>query len=620
MFSAIGSGVLAAVGFGLLVFVHEMGHFLAAKFQGMRVEAFSLGFGPCLKYKWGDTEYRLSLIPLGGYVKLAGEEPDSKRELQPGDFHTKTVGQRAIVFVAGVFMNIVFGFVFFMVAYRVGVPVIPSVVHDVVRGSAAWKLNLQPGDVITRVGNNAENVDFEDLKTAVILADEGETISLGIERAGRQLNVDIMPEYNEFQGMMAIGIVPPTKLDIGEFNLSAGDDDVEAKRFRIAYDAGMRTGDKVTAVQVGDAAPAPISTLDDYFSAIEYADSRKPVKFFIERDGEGQKEITVKPVPAGKDAWVFGVNFGATRIVSAVRNETWAAAVGFKTGDEVFTVDGKAVRSPHEIEQALDAAMDRAVAVKVRRGNAEKVLNVPVRKGVGAPGRIKTWDVLVFEYDDNLVVDRCMPGLPAAEAGVMPGDRVTAIDGEAVETRDEFIKLFQLSGGREMRIAWVRDGQTMTATAAPVKRHVIAIPWRHESVTVTVKAGIGRAAVLGTRKSFQWIVRIYSTLRSLIRGTISPKNLNGPVAIFYVTYKAATRGLGYLLYLLGLISVNLGVLNLLPIPILDGGQLVFAAAEKVMGKPVNERLRGVLSYMGLVAMLGMLAVAMWNDIRMLFFG
>ena len=120
--------VEAAIGFGVLIFVHELGHFLAAKWIGVRVDAFSLGFGPSLKKKWGETEYRLGICPLGGYVKMAGEEPTPDKPPQPGEFYSKSVGQRAVVFGAGVFMNLVFGFIAFMLAYQFGVPVLPATV------------------------------------------------------------------------------------------------------------------------------------------------------------------------------------------------------------------------------------------------------------------------------------------------------------------------------------------------------------------------------------------------------------------------------------------------------------------------------------------------------------
>ncbi|MEK7749657.1 MAG: site-2 protease family protein, partial [Planctomycetota bacterium] len=119
--------ILVIVGIGLLIFIHELGHFLVAKKIGVRVLAFSLGFGPALfKKKWGETEYRLSLVPLGGYVKLAGEGPDEEKTGSSWEFSSKSVGQRASVLVAGVALNAALAFIAFVVAFQIGVPFITS--------------------------------------------------------------------------------------------------------------------------------------------------------------------------------------------------------------------------------------------------------------------------------------------------------------------------------------------------------------------------------------------------------------------------------------------------------------------------------------------------------------
>jgi len=128
----------AAVGFGLLILVHELGHFLAAKWMGVRVEVFSLGFGrPLLKKKGAQTTYQICAIPFGGYVKMAGEEEDPGKPAPPDNFNSKSVGQRSIIFAAGVVMNIIFGFLVFMLAYRVGVPVVPAKAGELQPGSPA---------------------------------------------------------------------------------------------------------------------------------------------------------------------------------------------------------------------------------------------------------------------------------------------------------------------------------------------------------------------------------------------------------------------------------------------------------------------------------------------------
>src|SRR3990167_8833831 len=133
--------ILVILGIGLLIFIHELGHFLMAKKIGVRVLAFSLGFGPAIfKKKWGETEYRLSIFPLGGYVKLAGESPDEEKTGASWEFSAKSAGQRASVLVAGVALNAILAFVAFIVAFQIGVPFITSEVGQVMPGWPAWEI------------------------------------------------------------------------------------------------------------------------------------------------------------------------------------------------------------------------------------------------------------------------------------------------------------------------------------------------------------------------------------------------------------------------------------------------------------------------------------------------
>ncbi len=193
MFSDTFFAIEAFIGFSLLILVHELGHFLAAKWMGVTVEIFSLGFGPVLlRKKWGGTEYRLSLVQIGGYVKMAGEEPQPDRPPAPGDFYAKSVGQRAFVFVAGVTMSLVFGFLVFILAYRVGVPVMPAVVGYAEPGSPAWKIGLRAGDVIRKIDDISPPLDFEDLKTTVTLKRRGKGIRSWIADLGFRIS-DCLP-------------------------------------------------------------------------------------------------------------------------------------------------------------------------------------------------------------------------------------------------------------------------------------------------------------------------------------------------------------------------------------------------------------------------------------------
>jgi regulator of sigma E protease len=590
--------VQAAIAFGILVFVHELGHFLAAKWIKVKVEVFSLGFGPILKkFQWGETEYRLSAIPLGGFVKMAGEEPDPERTPEPGDFNAKSVGQRSLVFVAGVTMNLIFGFLFFIAAYQVGVEVTPAEIGGVAPGSVAWKAGLHSGDRITAIEGISPPIDFEDLKTAIMLAGANDTIHATVSRGGETFNAALKPNFNRDLGMQVIGIMSPVRPVIADASRDERDE------FWRAYHIGLQPGDRVFAVEVGSRDKAfQIETLEDYIEAIDWSGGR-PVTIFVQRNGEVER-IRGTPRAFGKTRWI-GVHYGS-RIVADLRG--WAAASGLAAGDEIVAVAGTPVRSTTDIREALAQAAGTRAAIQVLRdGN-------PVALGVNVAAEAPGADV-VFEM--QTVVDRCYPNCPAAEAGLQPGDRILAIDGKELESAFDVEDTISKAKG-PVTLSWVRDGKDMSEKVVPQAPWELTVPF--EVPKELVRAGLVRSVLLGGRKAFQWTARVYGSIKQLIVGKVSVKLLSGPVSIAQLAYVAAKRGPGTLFYILGVLSINLAVMNLLPIPVLDGGHLLFAGIEKVRGKPVHEKIRAAATYVGLSMLLALIAVAFWNDIANLILG
>src|ERR1043166_9657163 len=142
------------VGLGFLIFVHEAGHFVVAKFFGVRVLVFSFGFGKRLfGFRRGDTDYRVSLIPLGGYVRMAGDNPEENQTGDPQEFLSKPKWQRFLILFAGPAMNIIIAIAFFTVMYMAGVQEAPvkPIVGEVIAGKPAEKAGLQRGDLIVQI-------------------------------------------------------------------------------------------------------------------------------------------------------------------------------------------------------------------------------------------------------------------------------------------------------------------------------------------------------------------------------------------------------------------------------------------------------------------------------------
>ena len=204
---------------GVLNFVHELGHFLAAKWAGIRVERFSLGFPPrMIGKKIGDTDYCISWLPLGGYVKMAGmidESMDTKIEGKPDEFMSKPIWKRAIVIGAGPAMNLILAFVLFSgLAYHLGVSELLPVVEELLPGSPAESIGLQPGDRITNVGGSPIQT-WEEL-TTIIHASPDKPLPIEWARNGEQLSAVVTPKLDPQQKIGLIGIKPRvTHHDLG---------------------------------------------------------------------------------------------------------------------------------------------------------------------------------------------------------------------------------------------------------------------------------------------------------------------------------------------------------------------------------------------------------------------
>ncbi len=600
----------AAIGFGLLIFVHELGHFLAARFSGVRVDIFSLGFGPTLlKKRWGETEYRISLIPIGGYVKMGGEEPQPDKPPQPGDFYSKPVGHRALVFGGGVAMSLLSGFVIFILAYRVGVPVVPAEVGYVGPGSPAWKIGLQRGDRILEIDDISPPIDFEDLRTTITLTRPGKGIRLLVDRNGETFERLLHPEYKPAAGLQMAGIYPPTTMRIAETpSLRPGRTD-EAPDFQAIVEAGLKPGDEITAVAVeGRDLPIPVTAPQEFQVAVDES-AGLPIRIHFTRDGREMAPVAIRPQLVGPSRWL-GVTFGSNRI-AAVRPGSWAHKAGFAEGDVISAVDGRPCRSWSQVIEMLQAGREQALEVEVRRGERVVELNVPPRLE-----NESVEEGLAFE--PGFVVDFCWPGYPAKKAGMESGDEIISADGNAVTDTAELAKVLDKAEGRQIELVWRRGESRMRATVLPQKRWMVQIPF--ETRQDVVRAGLFGSCLLGARKAYQWTVRVYGTLKGLVTGRLSARHLSGPLAIGYLTYAAARRGLGTLLYIMGVLSVNFAVLNLLPIPVLDGGHLLFALLEKLQGRPVSERIRAAASYVGITLLGAVILLAFWNDIRSLFLG
>lgn len=393
-----------ALGLGFVIFVHELGHFLAAKTFGVRCDKFYVGFdvpmsiGPIKlpstlgKFKWGETEYGIGIIPLGGYVKMLGQDDDPRKAeeeaerirlgegpsapLDPRSYPAKPVWQRMIIISAGVVMNLIFAVIMAGVAYRYGVSYTPTVVDSVVGGGPAWQAGVLPGDKLLKVGNMTEenaNLRFDDFRMEVALRGkdgQGAAIPLLVERGGQKLEISPLPTnlYDPDRSNYLLGVAQPRSATYGMKEFPKGSVLEKTK-------PDLQSGDKIIAV---DGVPLPKDPrfdepLGSDLSAAFEAKWNQTVRLTIERPGEKKddpsKEIKVEIPPA--PAKTFGLDFELGPI-TAIRKGSTAEAAGVKVGDKILSVDGEVVNQALRLPSLVASKAGKTIELKVQRKSDNK--------------------------------------------------------------------------------------------------------------------------------------------------------------------------------------------------------------------------------------------------------
>lgn len=591
--------ILVIIGIGLLIFVHELGHFLVAKKIGVRVHAFSLGFGPAIIRKQiGETDYRISLIPLGGYVKLAGEQREESNTGEEWEFMSKKPWQRAAVLIAGVSFNTILAFVAFIIAFRVGVPFVAPEIGHTMPGWPAWEAGIRPGDKIVRI-NNVSDPDFEDIFISVALSGSPEGINMEIERDDETFDVNVVPRYDPAEGIQRIGIAPATTLEVHKI-FAIENSDAPAQK------SDLRINDKILEVN-----GKKITTEDD-FREIELANPGKELNITVLRDDE---RVDLKVTPSVVSRWMIGLSCATTNI-DGVKQDSFAHSLGLEKGDEIVKVNSQEVQGFTELINTLKDAPDGITTLQVTRGKDTKYIKL-TKSG---DETVKKFSEGIFPHY-GLIVDSTVEGFPAEKIGIKPGDTITSIDGENVSEWNQLLTLVTGSQGKEFEISWMHNYETVTRKIKPKKNEENAqgsIGIRFKEKKIIRKYGLAKSCVVGTHKTIVNIKRIYMTIQGFVSKKLSTKALGGPVLIAQASYESAKSGIGKLLYFMAIISINLAVINILPIPVLDGGHLLFLGIEKIKGSPISEKAMAIANYVGFALIISLMIYATKNDIMRLF--
>jgi regulator of sigma E protease len=533
---------------GVLIFVHEMGHFLFAKLFDVKVLKFSLGFGPrAAGIRRGETDNVVAWVPLGGFVKMLGEDPHD--EITPEDqgraFNQKPLWQRYIIVLAGPAFNLIFPILIYFVFFAAQSTMLPAVVGKVFAGQPAAEAGLRPGDKVVAI--DGKKVRYWDEMQSIISDSPGQSLRLTIEREGERLERYITPQEQ----------ISRSRLDLEE--------------------------------RVGRIGISP---------AFELA----------------QIGVSEQGSPA--------------------------ARAGLQTGDLITVINGRPIERWAEVERLLEQNRGESLSISFLRPGPPTSRFFDLRQltpltTVVDPEPLRAGGLVRFEtgiHSAEFFVAEVEKGSPAAKIGMRPGDRVTRFDGRPLE----YWEMIQLGLDARQKqshtISWVPRGGGGGERTASFKlslvttrdeymqdqqHYVFGIKNRiltRLADPIPIEGRFTFAVSKAVRKTGEVVGVMAIAFVQLFRGAIPRDTIGGPIMLYYTAGVAAEKGWDHFLWMMALISINLGILNLLPIPILDGGHIMFFSIEAIKRRPLSLRAREIASYVGLLLLISLMVFAFKNDI------
>lgn len=602
--------LLVPLGIGLVIFVHELGHFMAARWAGARVEVFSLGFGQKLVgWQRGDTLFQIAAIPLGGYVKVAGEYFDGTSPKEPGTLSSLSVFQRFLYYSGGVIMNVIFALVVLPLVMFAGLPAESPIIGTPTPGLPAWEAGVPAGSTVVSV-NGEEIVDFQHLVTAVAVNGK-EPLDVVTERNGETRSFSLTPAFDEDAGIYRIGV--PLGYDVtSKLVVSEGS---------AAAEAGLTSEDRLLEV-VGAPAGLPVDR-----QMIRLMTEGEPVVLRVAGHDGAERTVTVNPSTEAEGPRRIGIA-GTSNTVKALRTTGPAAALieelGLRPGDEIVSIQGAQTLRAAELEAALAGAVEgTALAVTVRRSGELVELGATVPAGLS--GAHLLGDLALESIEDSRRI-AVMSGTPSARAGLQSGDEIISINGRAMADWTEILETIQAATEKDTPVKILayrgapdpttrtREEVEVTVTGEPVDLPTYGMALAYARFTLQAES-FGEAVTLGTRATRRFLSDVYQQLKKMLfTDEISSKNLGGIISIGAISHETASQGLPKFFFFLAILSINLAIINLLPIPILDGGHLLFLVVEAIKGSPVSERTFGYSQVVGLVMIMSLMVYVTYQDI------
>lgn len=434
LLSSAGNILVVIMAFSVLIFVHELGHFLAAIIVGVRPERFFIGFdvyGLGIKKTYKGCVYGIGLLPLGGYVKLAGQSDDPRAQKkgrgEKWEFYSKPLWAQAFILVAGVLMNMGFGFCILLFMYLYGMPNIPAIVGGTVENSSAYYSGIQAGDKLLKI-DDYPLTNFNKLREYVALnASKKSTrvFKLAVERDGKISVHQVTGQANpEAAGLVMLGIEPPSTTIIGRIEMSRplGKD----------YEKLLQLDDQIIAI---DNQRLDNPNIDGHLLAkIIGQNAGKMVTATILRSGEnGDEKINVTLPIAGIGTYDFGYHV-CVEIGDVIAGYP-AEKAGLRAGEKIIgvVIDGREqkILTRAQLSALIRARAYQPVNLTVMREGKKITLDAPTFCSIGDPrialGQDNFLGVIV---DENIKVTQILTNENHRESLLQLGDMITEINGE----------------------------------------------------------------------------------------------------------------------------------------------------------------------------------------------
>ena len=671
-------------GLGAVIFVHELGHFLVAKMCGVKCDKFYVGFdvpirlfgqtiipAKLISFKWGETEYGIGAIPLGGYVKMLGQDDNpghsedqikeslaegesaesailasgmvDQSKLDPRSFLAKSVIQRMMIISAGVIFNLLFAILFAAIAFRNGVDYQPPVLGTVVGGGPAWKHDMAGAEVTSIAGKKVEGY-FTYLHFAenVILNSDDSTIPIEFKRPGTDetVSIDVTPEKGFQRENMDIALVGVQRSLIPKIGAPGT---LEGAPAAAAVPA-LEAGDLIVDIN-----GTPIKTEVDLRQAL-FRDASIDAVFTVERTtgkGDDAKTETITTTVGVNPEKVVG--FATTwGPIAVIKLDSPATTAGLKEGDLIKQIDGAHPGDLLTLDNRMFSKAKNSQTITLQVERDDKLIDISIQPELPklastlGPNKPIAIDSLGIAIATSLTIDTVTPDSPADKAGMLANDTLVSIkylldeeqkSNELYEDLKPLVKfvddntswaevyesvLQSLKAGTKLEVTVDRGGKTKVLTMASVAsdeffRHTRGISLEYYEKHYE-SDNWSDAFANGAYKVVDDLKRVGKTLKTLIQGKISPTNLGGPGTIAVVATSEAAASTSRLLLFLTFLSANLAIVNFLPIPVLDGGHMMFLAYEGIFRRPVNERVQLILTYGGLAFVLCLMVFVISMDV------